>query len=88
MRIFLCVIAVVMLAGCASPAERALQMRREVDQMVAVYGPACERLGYQADTDLWRDCILRLDARDTYWRGYPWTTDCRAYQGLGQCPGW
>lgn len=54
------------LAGCATTAERAAQLEREVDEMIQYYGPACEKLGYQNNTDPWRDCILRLNAKDSY----------------------
>jgi hypothetical protein len=53
------------LAGCAStPAQEAARVEREVDRMVQVYGPACAKLGYQRDTDLWRNCVMGLSARD------------------------
>jgi hypothetical protein len=50
-------------SGCASlsTAERAARMQQEVDEMIQVYGPACEKLGYPANTDLWRECILKLN---------------------------
>jgi hypothetical protein len=85
MRIFLYLIAAAVLAGCATPAERAVQMQRQVDEMVVVYGPACEKLGYKWNSDQWRDCILRLDARDVYQRGYPLTTTCIEQPGFMQC---
>lgn len=56
--------ATVLLAACATPAEQAAQMEREVDRMIVVYGPACDKLGYQTNTDLWRDCVLRLSTKD------------------------
>ncbi|MGE5318674.1 MAG: hypothetical protein ACM3KD_00705 [Hyphomicrobiaceae bacterium] len=84
MRIFIPLAAAALLAGCATPAERAAQMQREADQMVVIYGPACERLGYKRDTDPWRDCILRLNARDSYEHGYS-TTNCFGNGGFLQC---
>ncbi len=70
MRIFMILIAVVLVAGCATPAQRAAKAQRDVDEMITVYGPACEKFGYKADSDPWRDCILRLNAKDIYQRGY------------------
>lgn len=80
-------ILAVLLAGCATPAERAAQAQREAEEMMAVYGPACERLGYKADSDTWRDCILRLNARDTYerYRNAPVMTNCFGHRGFYQC---
>jgi len=76
-----------LLAGCASPAERAAQAQRDVEEMISTYGPACERLGYKADSDAWRDCLLRLSTKDAYerYRTYPWTTNCFGHHGFYQC---
>lgn len=41
----------VLLAGCATPSEKA-------EKMTEKYGPVCDRLGYPSDTDKWRDCVL------------------------------
>jgi hypothetical protein len=84
MRILMILIASALLAGCATPAERAARMQQEAAEMMALYGPACEKLGYGKDSDPWRDCVLRLDARDSYrWRGHPSTTDCIRLPGGG-----
>lgn len=87
MRILMLLIVVAVLAGCATPAERAARMQREVDEMITVYGPSCEKLGYGKDTDPWRDCILRLGAKDRYERdrGMPTTTSCFGHRGFLQC---
>ena len=61
---------VLVLAGCATTAERSAKMQREADKMIVIYGPACEKLGYKTGTDPWRDCILRLYTNDTYQQGY------------------
>lgn len=64
-----------LLFGCASQAERAAAVTRDVDDMVRVYGPGCERLGYKSDTDAWRDCVLRVATRDDIeWRELMTTT--------------
>jgi hypothetical protein len=56
--------SIAILAGCATPAEQAAMMNREVDRMIVVYGPACEKLGYKNNTDLWRNCILQMSNKD------------------------
>lgn len=60
MRVFLLV--TVMLAGCATVAERTAHAERDMETSLRVEGPACEKLGYQKDSDPWRDCVLRLSA--------------------------
>lgn len=87
MRRQACVALVALLAGCATPAERAAQMQREVDEMIRVYGPACERLGFKGDTDAWRDCVLRLSAKDSYERygRSPTTSTCFGHRGFFHC---
>lgn len=57
-------LAVVFLAACMTPAEQAAQAEREVDYMVRIYAPACEKLGYMRNTDPWRNCILSMSTRD------------------------
>lgn len=54
------------LAGCATttPAERAAQMQRQADEMVQIYGPACDKLGYTRDSNPWRDCVLNLATQE------------------------
>jgi hypothetical protein len=77
------------LAGCASltPAERAAQMEREVDEMIQVYGPACEKLGYKPDSDAWRTCILQLNAGKAMerYQSRPQTTQCWGHRGFYNC---
>jgi hypothetical protein len=78
---FLATIAFV--AGCAGEAELIAQKQREVDQMVRIYGPACTRLGYQPDSNQWRDCVLRLSTKDSLDRNYPARISCFGPAGLG-----
>lgn len=79
------------IAGCAAtPAERAVQAEREIDQMIQVYGPACNKLGYQQGSDSWRDCVLHLAAQDDLKRygrfnSYPTTTQCFGHRGFFNC---
>jgi hypothetical protein len=87
MRILAYLAFAAFLAGCVSPAERAAQMQRDVDEMMATYGPACEKLGYKNDTDPWRECVLRLSTKESYerYRSYPSTTNCFGHRGFFQC---
>ena len=71
------------LAACATPQQRAARNQAEVERMMFEYGPACERLGYTPNGDGWRDCVLRLNARDDLQR-YP--AGPGFYDGGG--PGW
>jgi hypothetical protein len=78
---------VLLLGGCTTQAERAAQQQREVDEMIAVYGPACERLGHARDSEQWRSCILTLDTRNTIqrYRTSPTTTTCFGHRGFFNC---
>lgn len=58
----------VALAGCATPAEQSAVMSREMDRMIVVYGPACEKLGYKNDSDPWRNCILQMSLKNDFER--------------------
>jgi hypothetical protein len=80
-------ISILLLAGCVTQAERTAQMEREVDEMIQVYGPACEKLGYKADSDQWRDCVLRLSTKDSLSRysRSPTMTSCFGHRGFFQC---
>lgn len=61
-----------LLAGCTTPRQRAASAQAEVEGMMVVYGPACSTLGYLANSDQWRKCVLQLSARDDLQRyGYP-----------------
>lgn len=60
MRVLLLI--TVMLGGCATVAERTAQAERDMEASLQIQGPACEKLGYQKDSDPWRDCVLRLSA--------------------------
>lgn len=78
MRALILVPFVALLAACATPQERAARLQAEMEQMMVVYGPACNKLGYSGNSDQWRDCVLRLAAREdaerygrsSYYLGY------------------
>jgi hypothetical protein len=83
--LFTCAIA---LAGCVgmTPAERAARAEAEVQRMMEVYGPACEKLGYRHDDDKWRDCVLQMSIKDEYRASrYPTTTTCFGHRGFLDC---
>ncbi len=70
-----------------TPEERAAQLQQEVDEMIQVYGPACEKLGYRTDTDQWRECILKLNTSRAMERysTRPTMTQCWGHRGFYQC---
>ena len=53
-----------LLAGCSTPQERAARLQADMDRVIVEYGPACSRLGYQANSDQWRNCLLQLNTND------------------------
>ena len=51
-----------LLASCATtPEERRANAEREANRLKEEYGQACERLGYQTESDKWRDCLLTME---------------------------
>lgn len=61
--------SVVCLLGCASPQEKAMQQQAEMDRMMAEYGPACVQLGFAANTDPWRNCVVQMATKNGSYRG-------------------
>jgi hypothetical protein len=47
MRTLIALVLTGLVAGCATAPDRAVQMQREVDEMIQVYGPACEKARLQ-----------------------------------------
>lgn len=79
MRTTIVLAAALLLGACATAQERAAHKQAEMAEMIAVYGPACDRLGYAQQTDQWRSCIISLSTKDEVQRygghaGYagPW----------------
>lgn len=60
----LAILAPLLTACAVTPQERAARMQAEMAQMMAVYGPACDRLGYTPQSDPWRHCVLQLSTKD------------------------
>jgi hypothetical protein len=51
-------ILLALLSGCASdPLAEQKQATKLMEYKIQVYGPACEKLGFEIDTDAWRECI-------------------------------
>ena len=73
------------IAGCATPEQRAAQVQREVEELINVYGPGCEKLGFKTDSDQWRDCVLRLATKDKLERRDFTTTNCIGSRGFFHC---
>lgn len=78
-----------LLGGCTAltPVERSVQMQNEINEMVQVYGPACEKLGYMQDTDPWRACILQLNTSKLieYYSTRQSTNQCWGYRSFFRC---
>lgn len=85
LRKILIILLLAAISGCMSQAQRAAAIQAEVDDMIKVYGPACEKLGFSKDTDPWRDCILRLRAHDDRYYSRPTTTTCVGNRGFYNC---
>ena len=85
MRALACLLLLLAATGCATQAERAARVEREVDDMIRVYGPGCEKLGYTAQTDAWRECVLRLASKDALERREFQTTNCIGHYGFVTC---
>jgi len=50
--------------ACTTPQERAARMQAEMSQLITIYGPACAQLGYAANSDQWRQCVIQLSTRE------------------------
>ena len=85
MRAIASMLLVLFASGCATQAERAAALEREVDDMIRVYGPGCEKLGFKADSDAWRDCVLRLATKTSLERREIRTTNCIGNHGFFSC---
>ena len=85
MRALAVPLLMLLIAGCATPEQRAAQVQREVEELIRVYGPGCEKLGFKADSDQWRDCVLRLATKDKLERRDFTTTNCIGSRGFFHC---
>jgi hypothetical protein len=85
MRALAVSILMLFVASCVTQAQRAAQVQREVEEMIGVYGPGCEKLGFKTDSDQWRDCVLRLATKDKLERRDFTTTNCVGSRGFFHC---
>ena len=85
MRPLIVVALMFLIGGCATQAERAAQVQRDVEDMITVYGPGCEKLGYKADSDAWRDCIIKLATKDDIDRYSRDSITCVGHPHFFQC---
>lgn len=85
MRALAISIFMVFVAGCVTQEQRAAQVQREVEELIRVYGPGCEKLGFKTDSDQWRDCVLRLATKDKLERRDFTTTNCIGSRGFFHC---
>ena len=85
MRALAVSLLMVFVAGCVTQEQRAAQVQREVEELIRVYGPGCEKLGFKTDSDQWRDCVLRLATKDKLERRDFTTTNCIGSRGFFHC---
>ncbi len=53
-------ILLALLSGCASnPLAEQEQATKLMEYKIQVYGPACEKLGFEKETDKWRECVQK-----------------------------
>lgn len=64
-------VATVLAACVTDPAAEQAYSLREMERIKISFGAACENLGYTADTDPWRDCLLKLEQQRTL-QQYMW----------------
>lgn len=62
MRKFLFLASIAFLAACATPEQRGVYI---ADHIERTFGPTCKAMGYQPDTDKYRECKLSLFNADT-----------------------
>ncbi|MES2299190.1 MAG: membrane lipoprotein lipid attachment site-containing protein [Pseudomonadota bacterium] len=63
-KIIIALVAGLMLAACATPYDDQARLQHDMERIISVYGPACEKLGYAPNTDQWRNCMLQLSIKD------------------------
>lgn len=64
---------ILLIAGCASnPAAEQAQATKLMEYKIQVYGPACEKLGFEKDTNGWRECVQREYEQTILQQQYQW----------------
>ncbi len=62
MRNISIVLSLVFLAACATPEQRGAYIAAHIER---TFGPTCQAMGYQPETDKYRECKLSLFNADT-----------------------
>ena len=60
LHFILLILSVFCLCGCTTPQQRAAAEQARMDRMIGEFGPACYQLGYPANSDQWRSCVVQL----------------------------
>jgi len=69
LHFILLILSVFCLCGCTTPQQRAAAEQARMDRMIGEFGPACYQLGYPANSDQWRSCVVQLAERNGAARG-------------------
>lgn len=80
MRISAAIGLAVLAASCTTPQEDAARAQAQMAQLMNDYGPACRQLGYTANTDPWRQCVLHMSTREQLQR---MNSEVQMYGGWG-----
>jgi hypothetical protein len=83
MRTLMLLPVALLLTACSTPQEHAARLQAEMEHDMMVYGPACSKLGYQVNSDQWRNCVLQLGTREEMQRYYSYPSYAGYYGGPG-----
>jgi hypothetical protein len=83
MRTLMLLAVALLLTACSTPQEHAARLQAEMEHDMMVYGPACSKLGYQVNSDQWRNCVLQLGTREEMQRYYSYPSYAGYYGGPG-----
>jgi len=73
MRAIYMISLMALLAGCASdPAAEQARATKLMEHKIQVYGPACEKLGFEKDSNAWRECVQREYEQTILSQQYQW----------------
>ena len=84
-RSFATPLLVLFVAGCATQAERAAQVEREVEGMIQLYGPGCKGSATRPTATRGANASLKLANREDRYNRYPISTNCIRHRGFTQC---
>lgn len=60
MRALILALPALLSAGCVSDAQLSAQAESNLRRKMELYGPVCEKVGFQRDTDAWRLCVVEI----------------------------